>query len=185
MMKPGSTKMMEESVPAVEATVWTMLFSWAVGVNRKNPSSQRSQPGSLALCSQGPAWPSARSSAMDSTTAGMEVEKVRPALRPKYTFAAVNTTHSTMPMRMPRMVISFTDMVLVWFMSVRPLRRQAALACNITHPIPGVSVHKPMTGEARQRLQLVLAFAVVYIVWGSTYLAIRIGVADLPPALLA
>lgn len=42
-----------------------------------------------------------------------------------------------------------------------------------------------MTGEARQRLQLVLAFAVVYIVWGSTYLAIRIGVADLPPALLA
>ena len=42
-----------------------------------------------------------------------------------------------------------------------------------------------MTGEARQRLQLVLAFAIVYVVWGSTYLAIRIGVADLPPALLA
>ena len=42
-----------------------------------------------------------------------------------------------------------------------------------------------MTGEARQRLKFVLAFAIVYIVWGSTYLAIRIGVADLPPALLA
>ena len=42
-----------------------------------------------------------------------------------------------------------------------------------------------MSGEARQRLQFVLAFAVVYVVWGSTYLAIRIGVADLPPALLA
>ncbi|HEX4299258.1 MAG TPA: EamA family transporter [Gammaproteobacteria bacterium] len=42
-----------------------------------------------------------------------------------------------------------------------------------------------MTGEARQRLQLIAAFAIVYIVWGSTYLAIRIGVADLPPALLA
>jgi drug/metabolite transporter (DMT)-like permease len=37
----------------------------------------------------------------------------------------------------------------------------------------------------RHRLQLIAAFAVVYIVWGSTYLAIRIGVADLPPALLA
>ena len=42
-----------------------------------------------------------------------------------------------------------------------------------------------MTSEARQRLQLIAAFAVVYIVWGSTFLAIRIGVADLPPALLA
>ncbi|HEY3644100.1 MAG TPA: EamA family transporter [Gammaproteobacteria bacterium] len=42
-----------------------------------------------------------------------------------------------------------------------------------------------MTGEARQRLRFIAAFAIVYIVWGSTYLAIRIGVADLPPALLA
>src|SRR5579871_2091565 len=61
-----------------------MLFSWAVD------------------------WPSQRSNAMESTTAGMEVEKVRPALRPKYTLAAVNTTHSTMPMRMPRSVISLS-----------------------------------------------------------------------------
>lgn len=42
-----------------------------------------------------------------------------------------------------------------------------------------------MTRAAPTRLQFVLAFAIVYIVWGSTYLAIRIGVADLPPALLA
>jgi len=42
-----------------------------------------------------------------------------------------------------------------------------------------------MTGEARQRLQLIAAFAIVYVVWGSTFLAIRIGIADLPPALLA
>ena len=42
-----------------------------------------------------------------------------------------------------------------------------------------------MTGEARQRLRFILAFFVVYVVWGSTYLAIRIGDADLPPALLA
>ncbi|NGP53832.1 EamA family transporter [Thioalkalivibrio sp. XN8] len=35
------------------------------------------------------------------------------------------------------------------------------------------------------RLALVAAFAVVYLVWGSTYLAIRIAVQDLPPGLLA
>lgn len=33
--------------------------------------------------------------------------------------------------------------------------------------------------------QIVLAFAIVYVVWGSTYLAIRIGVEVLPPALFA
>jgi drug/metabolite transporter (DMT)-like permease len=42
-----------------------------------------------------------------------------------------------------------------------------------------------MTLDARQRLRFILAFFIVYVVWGSTYLAIRIGVADLPPALLA
>lgn len=42
-----------------------------------------------------------------------------------------------------------------------------------------------MTTDARQRLRLIAAFAVVYIVWGSTYFAIRIGVHDLPPALMA
>ncbi|MGH8496373.1 MAG: EamA family transporter [Gammaproteobacteria bacterium] len=33
-------------------------------------------------------------------------------------------------------------------------------------------------------LRLAAAFFVVYVVWGSTYLAIRIGVHDLPPALM-
>lgn len=42
-----------------------------------------------------------------------------------------------------------------------------------------------MAGDARLRLQILAAFAVVYVVWGSTYLAIRIGVKDIPPALLA
>ena len=42
-----------------------------------------------------------------------------------------------------------------------------------------------MTTDARQRLRVISAFAVVYIVWGSTYFAIRIGVHDLPPALMA
>jgi len=35
------------------------------------------------------------------------------------------------------------------------------------------------------RLRVALAFATVYVVWGSTYLAIRIGVKSLPPALFA
>lgn len=35
------------------------------------------------------------------------------------------------------------------------------------------------------RLGLIAAFAVVYLIWGSTYLAIRIGVEALPPAVLA
>ncbi len=35
------------------------------------------------------------------------------------------------------------------------------------------------------RWKLVGAFAIVYPVWGSTYLFIRIGVADIPPAVLA
>ncbi len=37
----------------------------------------------------------------------------------------------------------------------------------------------------RWRLKVALAFAVVYLVWGSTYLAIRIGVETLPPLLFA
>ncbi|HET7675175.1 MAG TPA: EamA family transporter [Gammaproteobacteria bacterium] len=35
------------------------------------------------------------------------------------------------------------------------------------------------------RVQILLAFLVVYVVWGSTYLAIRIAVKDLPPMLFA
>ncbi len=56
---PGSTKMTEDRVPAAEATVCTMLFSWTV--MPLNP----------------------RSSAMEMTAAGIEVAKVRPALSPK------------------------------------------------------------------------------------------------------
>lgn len=35
------------------------------------------------------------------------------------------------------------------------------------------------------RWQVLLAFAMIYFVWGSTYLAIRVGVRDVPPFLLA
>ena len=45
---------------------------------------------------------------------------------------------------------------------------------NITAPNPAPS-----------RAKVVTAFAAVYIIWGSTYLAIRVGVAVFPPFLLA
>ena len=59
MTRPGSTKMIEDRVPAAEATVCTMLFSWTVM----------------------PLKP--RSTAIEITAAGIEVAKVRPALSPK------------------------------------------------------------------------------------------------------
>src|SRR5579872_1099427 len=80
---PGRTKMIDDSVPAADATVWTMLFSWIV------------TPLNL------------RSTAIEMTAAGIEVEKVNPALSPKNTFAAVNSTVINTPRITPRMVSSF------------------------------------------------------------------------------
>src|SRR5262249_47638627 len=68
---PGSTKTMPDNVPAAEATVCTILFSWIV---------ESLKP---------------RNSAIEMTAAGIEVAKVRPTLRPKNTLAAVNTTVMT------------------------------------------------------------------------------------------
>src|SRR4029453_11595736 len=82
MIRPGSTKIIDESVPAAEATVWTMLFSWTVA--SRNP----------------------RNIAIEITAAGIEVENVSPALSPKYTFAAVNTSVIMMPTMRPRTVSS-------------------------------------------------------------------------------
>lgn len=42
-----------------------------------------------------------------------------------------------------------------------------------------------MPHQRAWRLKIIAAFGAVYIVWGSTYLAIRVGVATLPPALFA
>src|ERR1700742_2390535 len=74
--------MTDDSVPAAEATVWTILFSWMVM----------------------PLKP--RRTAMEMTAAGMEVEKVNPALRPKNTLAAVKTSVISTPRTMPRTVSS-------------------------------------------------------------------------------
>ena len=39
--------------------------------------------------------------------------------------------------------------------------------------------------ETTHRLKSLLAFAIIYFVWGSTFLAIRVGVREVPPFLLA
>ena len=41
------------------------------------------------------------------------------------------------------------------------------------------------TDAHRPRWKTLLAFAIIYFVWGSTFLAIRIGVSEVPPLLLA
>src|SRR5207342_3298996 len=80
--RPGSTKMIDDSVPAAEATVCTMLFSWMVAP--------------LKL----------RSSAIEITAAGMDVANVRPAFRPKNTLAAVKARVMTTPSTRARRVNS-------------------------------------------------------------------------------
>jgi drug/metabolite transporter (DMT)-like permease len=42
-----------------------------------------------------------------------------------------------------------------------------------------------MQTAAHPRWKTLLAFAIIYFVWGSTFLAIRVGVAEVPPFLLA
>jgi len=44
---------------------------------------------------------------------------------------------------------------------------------------------KKLTGMSRSTALLILAFAAVYILWGSTYLAIRYAIETLPPLLMA
>src|SRR5437763_4308300 len=42
-----------------------------------------------------------------------------------------------------------------------------------------------MTASRPARWKILLAFAIIYLVWGSTYLAIRVGVHEMPPFLMA
>jgi drug/metabolite transporter (DMT)-like permease len=42
-----------------------------------------------------------------------------------------------------------------------------------------------MEATTPKRWKILLAFAIIYLVWGSTYLAIRVGVREVPPFLLA
>src|SRR5262245_54343952 len=51
--------------------------------------------------------------------------------------------------------------------------------------LPRVSSAPPTTAPSPHRLRLIAAFAAVYVVWGSTYLAIRFAIETLPPFLMA
>ena len=42
-----------------------------------------------------------------------------------------------------------------------------------------------MRSEHRPKWKTLLAFAIIYFLWGSTFLAIRVGVREVPPLLLA
>src|SRR5687767_11460966 len=81
--RPGSTKMIADSVPAAEATVCTMLFSRI--------------DESLTMLRM----------AIEITAAGIDEANVSPTLRPRYTLAAVNTTVRSEPSTSPRRVSSF------------------------------------------------------------------------------
>src|SRR5271165_4726303 len=81
--RPGSTKMMADSVPAADAIVWTMLFSQIVAFLNN-----------------------ARRTAIEITAAGIDEAKVRPTFNPRYTLAAVNTSVMAAPRTMPRQVSS-------------------------------------------------------------------------------
>ena len=48
-----------------------------------------------------------------------------------------------------------------------------------------LSTAKPLAGVARERWLIILAFGVVYIVWGSTYLANYVAIQSIPPFLMS
>ncbi|MFZ1730867.1 MAG: EamA family transporter [Bacteroidota bacterium] len=47
------------------------------------------------------------------------------------------------------------------------------------------SIEKPASAGTSQTTKIILAFAAVYIIWGSTYLGIRFAVETIPPFLMA
>ncbi|PTX91611.1 EamA family transporter [Opitutus sp. ER46] len=51
--------------------------------------------------------------------------------------------------------------------------------------VPAALAAEPVAPAAPARSALILAFTAIYLIWGSTYLAIRVGVATLPPFLMA
>ena len=45
--------------------------------------------------------------------------------------------------------------------------------------------HPPGGRHGKQPILILLAFAAIYLIWGSTYLAIQVGIETLPPFLMA
>jgi drug/metabolite transporter (DMT)-like permease len=71
-------------------------------------------------------------------------------------------------------------------MSVRVLQPSKAVKATRVARFAHVASNalQQMTWNA-SRLQLIMAFAAVYLIWGSTYLAIRVAIDTLPPFLMA
>lgn len=57
----------------------------------------------------------------------------------------------------------------------------------ITSPSPNSAAISTVPGKAANpsRRAVVVAFALVYVIWGSTYLAIRVSIETIPPLLMA
>ena len=56
---------------------------------------------------------------------------------------------------------------------------------TIDTPRPKAGSAKPANPAAPSSALVILAFAAIYLIWGSTYLAIRIGIESFPPLMLA
>src|SRR6195256_315081 len=59
------------------------------------------------------------------------------------------------------------------------------MSTSIAEQSNTVGAPAPRQSPARMRTLVLLAFAAVYLVWGSTYLAIRVGIESFPPFILA
>src|SRR5207253_1162719 len=67
-----------------------------------------------------------------------------------------------------------------------PRRRNRRMATARLAPAPTPpDTTAARAAAARRRVGIVLAFAAVYVLWGSTYLAIRVAIETLPPFLMA
>ena len=64
-----------------------------------------------------------------------------------------------------------------------PLRRSD----DLNETVKSVKMATTTTNTERRPAswQLLLAFGIIYFVWGSTFFAIRVGVHEVPPLLLA
>jgi drug/metabolite transporter (DMT)-like permease len=60
-------------------------------------------------------------------------------------------------------------------------RPKVAIVASVASVVPAARAWS----RTSHRVRVVLAFAVIYVIWGSTYLGIRIAVASIPPFLMA
>ncbi|HVS52944.1 MAG TPA: EamA family transporter [Opitutaceae bacterium] len=69
--------------------------------------------------------------------------------------------------------------------STPSIARSAGERAVVSRASPTISLHANSPAHPPARSALILAFAAIYVIWGSTYLAIRVAVATMPPFLMA